>query len=192
MKYIKHESYEAYAMQQTITNKAKLNNVWATKNELVQIANWIKTNNIPIELGICHGVRNGYEVKILKEILDTEIIGTEISDTATQFKNVIHWDFHDANPIWKNQVGFIYSNSWDHSYDFEKALEVWMECLIKDGACFLEWSPAHTESGMNKADCFGISKDELINLINKKYTVTDVFAVNGKHDRVIIVVKNKD
>lgn len=194
MKYIKSKSYKDYVDIQSQTNKSKLNSIWSTKDELKKISEWIINNNIPHSFGICHGARNGYEVKTLRKLLNTNIIGTEISDTATQFENIIQWDFHDIKKEWVESVGFIYSNSWDHSYDFEKALNNWMKCLKPSGVCFLEWTIHHTEKYMNKADCFGISKNKLIALISKQYDIVDTFLVNGKgkDERTIIVIKNKE
>ncbi|MEJ0015745.1 MAG: hypothetical protein WDN25_04115 [Acetobacteraceae bacterium] len=45
------------------------------------------------------------------------MLGTEISDTATQSSTTIQWDFHEVKPEWLNSVDFIYSVSWDHRYD---------------------------------------------------------------------------
>ncbi|MBK6621188.1 MAG: hypothetical protein IPG32_10020 [Saprospirales bacterium] len=51
--------------------------------------------------------------------MNCEVIGTEISDSASKFSHTIEWDFHEVKPEWIGRADFIYSNSFDHSYDPE-------------------------------------------------------------------------
>jgi hypothetical protein len=190
MKYIKAKSHEEYVQSQINTNKAKLNAVWITNDEIDKITSYILDNKIKVEYGVCHGVRNGYEVIKFKELLKGNIFGTEISDTATQFQDVIEWDFHEIKDEWIDKFQFIYSNSIDHSYDFEKCLDQWMKTLTKDGCCFIEWSE-DIINPHNISDCFGIEKNDLIKLINSKYNVVETFHVEGKCNRIIIVIKHR-
>jgi hypothetical protein len=93
--------------------------------------------------GICHGVRNGIEVKLFNNLLNEDnpsykIIGTDISYTATNFENVIQWDFHLIKKDFINKFDFIYSNSLDQSNNPEKALNSWLECLKVDGLLFVD------------------------------------------------------
>jgi hypothetical protein len=186
MKYIKSKSYDAYVKAQTERNKEKINAVWIQDTEIKEIVNYIKDHKFEFHKGVCHGVRNGYEVKQFRALLNCDIIGTEISDTASQFENVIQWDFHNIKDEWIDNIDFIYSNSYDHSYDFEKCLDSWMKCLTSVGRCFLEHSNGHLEPSSG-ADCFGISKKELIELIEKKYKIEAEIKI--KSDRVVLVIK---
>ena len=189
MKYIDAKNHDEYVNAQINTNKRKLNNIWITDNEIDKIVNYINIHNIVVKHGVCHGVRNGYEVAKFNELLEGSIFGTEISDTATQFENVIEWDFHKIKDEWVDNFQFIYSNSIDHSYNFELCLDQWMKTLTKDGCCFIEWS----EDIINPhtiADCFGISFNDLIELINRKYRAADTFSVEGKCNRTIIVIRH--
>ena len=53
----------------------------------------IKTSVIK---GICHGSRNGFEQNFFNEKKDGfEVIGTDISDTAKDYKNSVVHDFHN-------------------------------------------------------------------------------------------------
>ena len=194
MKYFRPwKTYNEYVNSQTKTNKAKINNVWVSDGEIEDIAKWVKNSEITINSGVCHGVRNGYEVKRFRELLDADIIGTEISDTATQFENVIEWDFHRVKKEWIDKFDFIYSNSIDHSYDFEYCLDQWMKTLKKNGICFLQWSEGHTEAyyPLNSSDCFSVSPRELVELIEKKYEINSIFRVEGCGFRSIIAVQHK-
>lgn len=188
--YIKSKTYDDYVKSQTNTNKRKINSVWVTDDEINKIYEYCQTRMISVEFGICHGVRNGYEVEKFNSLFGSRIIGTDISETATQFENVIQWDFHDAREDWIGKFDFIYSNSIDHSYDFDKCLTNWMASLSTRGRCFIEWSDAISKP-YDQADCFGISKLDLIELINKSYEVEAEFAVAGNGNRIIIVIKHQ-
>jgi len=140
MKLLKFPTYEDYVKIQTKTNKRKLQFVWVSDKELKAISKYIQTHIPGASFGICHGVRNGYEVQKLRMLLGCEIIGTEISDTAIRMPYVIQWDFHEVKDEWINGVDFIYSNSWDHSYDPDRMLANWMRCVRQNGRSFLEWT----------------------------------------------------
>jgi hypothetical protein len=191
MKYIKNESYEDYKDKQTALNKAKFHAVWITMDEINSVVNYVHNSKLEITNGICHGARNGFEVNHFRNKLNANIIGTDISDTANHVDNMIQWDMHDRNEDWIDYFDFIYSNSIDHSYDFDKCLDTWMESLKLTGRLFIEWNP-EIDHPWNYTDCFGITQEELINLINVRYSVTDVFPVNGHSaGTVIIVIKHK-
>ena len=67
----------------------------------------------------------------------------------------IQWDFHKTKDEWIDSVDFIYSNSFDHSYDPEGCLNAWMGCVRPGGLCILEHSSAHGPGGVNELDPFG-------------------------------------
>lgn len=213
MKLLKFDTYEDYVKTQTKTNKRKLQFVWVSDKELKAISKYIQAHIPDASLGICHGVRNGYEVQKLRMLLGFEIIGTEISDTALKMPNVIQWDFHEIKDEWINSVDFIYSNSWDHSYDPDQMLANWMKCIRQNGRSFLEWTPEHKDSEVRGADCFGGSLNEIIEWVNKSYEVETVLEIKERvgggirflnilrwiiidkcrpRDTRVIVVKHKD
>lgn len=119
----KYRDYEEYKQAQIDGNLRKLDCIWASMDNIVMLSNYLKTNIPDLKFGICHGTRRGEEQKLFRELLGVEVIGTEISHTATQFPNTIEWDFHNVKDEWINNVDFIYSNSFDHSYDPEKCLD---------------------------------------------------------------------
>lgn len=177
MKLYKYKSHKEYISNQIETNKRKLDRVSAEESIIKIISNYIK-DNIPNPIfGICHGVRNAWEVQKFRHLNKFNIIGTDISPTVTQFKNTIQWDFHEVKDEWINNVDFIYSNSLDHSYDPESCLSKWISCLSEKGLCFIEWSimcnvPKKGLSAM-KADCFGADLDEYREMILKKNKIKD-------------------
>ena len=96
MEYIKNNSYEDYVDEQTKLNKAKLHVVWVLKSNIVDIKSYCDKHKINVQNVICHGTRNGRELYYFNDVFpNVGVLGTEISDTATQFPNTIQWDFHD-------------------------------------------------------------------------------------------------
>ncbi len=111
--------------------------------------------------------------------MGTTVIGTEISDTATQFPDTIQWDFHEIKAESRDAVDFIYSNSFDHSYDPERCLNAWMSCLRPGGICILEHSDAHSsQKGSSELDPFGAHLVQMPYLVLKwgagRYSVREI------------------
>jgi len=173
MKLRKFETYADYVRVQTEVNKQKLGRTWATSRDMEAVASYILSHIPDVGFGICHGVRGGWEVEALASRLPgVRVVGTEISETAAQAESVIQWDFHEVKDEWLGAVDFIYTNSWDHSYDPEHALDQWMRCIKPSGRCFIEWSRGSSERDMpTEADCFGASAEEYGEIINKRYAV---------------------
>lgn len=189
MKLYKHKSYEKYKDSQIVKNVNKLDNVWVSQKEIKYLISNVSKCIGHVKSGICHGVRNGWEVKKLREAFpDANIIGTDISHTAKNFENIIQWDFHDCKDEWVSKFDFIYSNSFDHAYDPYKCLDAWMMCLSKNGICYIhyEFLNKHYDS----ADCFSASKQELKELFRTKY---DIFSCKiFSSNRVIFGLKNRE
>jgi hypothetical protein len=190
MKLLSFNSYDEYVELQTETNKKKIGGVWVSDQELRVISRYVGQHVPGAKFGICHGVRNGYEVHRLRELLGFDVIGTEVSDTATEFEHVIRWDFHEVDEAWRSNVDLIYSNSWDHSYDPAMMLDQWMSCLTPTGRCFLHWTPDHGERSVGGADCFGASLEELTRLVEEKYEVETVLKVRRWWDHRVGFLKN--
>jgi hypothetical protein len=148
--------YERYRRIQTEGNRQKIHITWAVEPNIAFLANYIQGLMVPT-FGICHGTRRGDEQTWFRKHLNCEVIGTEISDTATSFPNTIQWDFHDVKPEWIGGVDFIYSNALDHSYNPEKCLNAWMTCLRPGGVCIIEHSTLHDTSAADELDPFGAS-----------------------------------
>lgn len=148
--------YERYTSVQIKGNKSKLEKVWATPENIEHLAEYIKRVIGKPNFGICHGTRRGLEQKWFSEFLNCRVLGTEISDTATLFENTIQWDFHNVKSEWIDSVDFIYSNSFDHSYDPPECLNAWMSCVRKGGLCIIEHSKHHGLHKSTELDPFGV------------------------------------
>ncbi|MCG6883076.1 MAG: class I SAM-dependent methyltransferase [Silicimonas sp.] len=146
--------YEEYRATQVFHNKRKLEKVWADEVTLTAIVDDLKAHGLGAT-GVCHGARNGYEVEFFRKALEGEIIGTDISETATQFPHMHVWDFQDVNPDWAGKFDFIYTNSLDQAMDPKRALEAWTQQLAPDGRIYIEHTMAHSPTDAGKMDPFG-------------------------------------
>ncbi|HUV35523.1 MAG TPA: hypothetical protein VMX58_01130 [Patescibacteria group bacterium] len=180
--------YEKYRWIQIEGNKKKIDIVWVLEENIAFLADYIK-NAIGIpQFGICHGTRNGKEQEWFRKYLGCEVIGTEISETAEQFPHTIQWDFHETKPEWIDATDFIYSNSFDHSYDPQKCLDAWMSCIKKGGLCILEHSSEHSPWGASELDPFGADITLMPYLITTwgggRYGVRELIQAPKKFDSV--------
>jgi hypothetical protein len=187
MKFYRHKTYKDYKKAQIKANKEKLGKVSVKPKTIVKISNYIKRNIPDVKFGICHGVRNGYEVKKFREILKVKVIGTDISPTVKKFPHCIEHDFHTVRREWIHSVDFIYSNALDHSYAPEYCLDQWMRCLSPKGRCFIEWGQWHnvlSDKYGEYPDCYAATLEEYRNMISKKYLIVDELRQNfGKTRR---------
>lgn len=158
VKIHKYKDYEEYKKTQIYFNKQKIDKVWADKDTLKIISSFLKDNIKEEKVkGLCHGSRNGFEQKYFnEEMVNSEVIGTDISDTAINYENSIIHDFHDEKSEWINKFDFIYSNSLDQSYDPHKALTVWLKQIKRDGYIIIEHSDQHGVLASGKMDPFGV------------------------------------
>ena len=161
VKIYKYKDYKEYKDTQVYFNKKKIDKIWADENTLSKISVFLK-ETIQLEKikGICHGSRNGFEQNFFNEKeRNFEVIGTDISETAKNYKNSYIHDFHDEKKEWFNTFDFVYSNSLDQSYDPKKALSVWLNQIKEDGYLIIEHSDQHGVISSGKMDPFGVEAD---------------------------------
>lgn len=149
------DSYDQYVARQTKGNHDKIKNVWADEKTIDTICDYLKSGARPIRNGLCHGSRNGTEVRWFAEKLGVEITGTDISDTASQF-GLVQWDFHKINPDWVGKFDFIYTNSHDHAHDPKTAFTTWVDQLAPGGKLLIEHTIWHGAAGVTNLDPFGV------------------------------------
>jgi hypothetical protein len=183
-------SYEDYIAIQEQANKVKLERVWVSRQEMESLIAHIRRSVPGARFGLCHGVRNGWEVAQFREGLGIEVIGTEISETANRFPHVIQWDFHQVKPEWLGSVDFVYSNSLDHSFDPASCLDAWVNCLATNGRVLLHWSPEHDVDRFanDGADSFQASRKGYVKLITKRHCLLEVLEMPGQQGRCVFVV----
>ena len=131
------ESYDEYVKIQTEINKEKLNWVYVKRRVIEAIAD----NVVAASCILCHGTRNGAEQKYFKMYWPhAYVLGTEISDTATQFPDTVQWDMQMEKKEWVGKFDIVYSNAFDHCIYPEQTLETWKKQLCLRGSLFLEYS----------------------------------------------------
>ncbi len=159
--YYLHEysSYKEYKSVQVFHNKRKINKVFADEKTLTRVGKIILNEfNLNKKIkGLCHGSRNGFEQNFLREFSEKiESNGTDISETANNYKNSIEWDFHNVNKDWVNANHFIYTNSLDQSWQPKVALMTWLDQLKTNGILIIEHTSAHIPTNASKSDPFGV------------------------------------
>lgn len=167
MKLFKYQNYAAYKSAQTAANKRKLKNVYVQEDIIKSVCDFLQEKNESIKFGLCHGTRRGVEQQLFKKYLGCDVIGTEISDTATEFPDTIEWDFHETKKEWINSCDFVYSNSLDHAMIPQKAIKAWLSCLNNRGYLALEWAESHGTRAKKakKSDPFIANHKEIISMI---------------------------
>ena len=158
IKIYKYKNYDEYKDTQIYYNKKKIEHVWADEKTLEKIRDFlIENTSTGIIKGICHGSRNGFEQNFFNKNQDKfYVIGTDISDTAENYKNSIIHDFHEEKKEWLNSFDFVYSNSLDQSFDPKKAVQTWLNQLKKDGFIIIEHTDQHGVIASGKMDPFGV------------------------------------
>lgn len=163
MKIYQYKNYDEYVHEQEKANIAKLEKVWVRKENL----EWIASKCEGVKDIICHGTRNAAEQNFFKEIWpDCEVIGTEISSTASKFPMTVQWDFAEPKDEWVEKFDLLYSNSFDHSFDIDKTMETWYNQVKVGGYFVVEVS---TNPGNNKSvisDPVSIETNELEKLLS--------------------------
>jgi hypothetical protein len=157
--------YQSYSHIQRKGNLNKWNVVWAEQDNIQYLASRVSNRLGSVEFGICHGTRTGLEQVWFEEALECRVLGTDISSDAVRYGRTIEWDFHHAKNEWSAATCFIYSNSWDHSYDPQKCFQTWVDCLRINGLMLLDHSSTHTPESVNRLDPFGAYLGELVVLM---------------------------
>ena len=175
--------YAEYRDTQIKHNKRKLNNVWADEVTLSRIVEDLRLHGLGAT-GICHGARNGFEVTWLREQLGGDIIGTDISETASEFSHMRIWDFHEDNPDWLGRFDFVYTNSLDQAMEPARALNAWAKQITQRGRIYIEHTMAHSARGANEMDPFGAHPMAMPYLFftwgRGSYNLTDILEVEAK------------
>jgi len=141
--------YEHYRGEQVLMNRAKFGRVSFSQAEVDAVADFFRarfrsTQADDRPIALCQGVRNGAEVRAFRRALRARVIGTDISPTVWGVRDGFLCDFHSCPALWQSQVAFMYSNSWDHSFDLDELLRHWHSLLHDGGWLFLQHTPAHT------------------------------------------------
>jgi|WetSurSiteA1Bulk_404760.scaffolds.fasta_scaffold00439_16 hypothetical protein len=153
-----YKDYEHYKNSQILTYTRKFDNQWVSKKQIKFLSYELKKENDCIKFGICHGVRSGKECLWFSTYLNCKVIGTEIGTPKTGggAKGVLYkWDFHDYKESWVGKADFIYSNSFDHSFNPSLCLKNWVKCLNGKGVLVIHCGKLGKET---ESDPFKLTK----------------------------------
>lgn len=166
---LSQDSYERYREKQIAGNRNKIEKVWAREDNIAVICACAEKRLGTVRSVLCHGVRNGRELEWFRAHLlgGPEVLGTDISDTASSFPSTVQWDFHDENPEWIGRWDLVYTNSWDHAFDPERAFGVWLRSLSPRGVLVLEHGRSHEPDRVSELDPFGASLKGLVEFVNR-------------------------
>ncbi|HSY08592.1 MAG TPA: methyltransferase domain-containing protein [Steroidobacteraceae bacterium] len=151
-----------YHREQEKGNRAKIEQIWTSEPNLRFICQWLKDRGATPQFILCHGTRNGFEQKVFNAFFQCEVIGTEISPTASQFPMTVMADFHEPKPEWGERADIVYSNSLDHAYDPGKALRAWAQAVKNGGVIVIEKASDSDPRGASDLDPFGITLPNLL------------------------------
>ena len=189
MKVFKYRDYKHYKKAQIDANIEKYHRSWINTGTVEQIKKYVKK----ADKILCHGVRNGSELKYFDEVYSpSHIVGTDISPTVNRIKDfeVYEVDFHD--PIkYTDYFDIVYTNSFDHSYAPRKALETFNDQLTVGGYLVVEL-PIGDDNQSNEMDPLMIEKEEYLEMlqdINHKIIVD--FRMEYDENRGAVVILSK-
>ena len=153
-----YNSYDEYRKTQIDHNNRKLSKIWADEKTLNRVAEKVLSlKSAETIKGICHGTRNGFEQQYLTSKFERiQAIGTDISDTASEFPLSFVWDFHERRVEWVDSFDFVYSNSLDQAWNPRKAMTSWLEQLNSTGIIIVELTLNHGPEGASIMDPFGV------------------------------------
>lgn len=160
---------ELYRKVQTEANKLKIMNQFVPEEHIAILSRYILDHGAKPVSGICHGTRRGNEQLWFRTYLgpQAKVFGTEIADTATEFPHTIQWDFHEIDPDWLGRMDLIYSNSWDHAHDPERAFAGWIRCIRPGGFLMLDHAWGSLPERVSPVNPFGISEVGLVRMLNR-------------------------
>lgn len=165
-------SYDRYREIQNEGFQRKIDVVFVREANIAHLARYAMARG-DVKSVLCHGTRNGAEQRFFKASLpDAKVLGTEIGDGASRFPDTMEWDFHDMRSEWKGAWDLIYSNSWDHALDPDRAFRTWADCLSESGLLILEHTEYHTVRHVHELDVFGASFKGLCDFVDRTLAPT--------------------
>ena len=171
--YGKSNAYETYLDIQKSAFERKIDNQWETKENIIMLSDYLNSRFSKEKIiGICHGTRTGSEQRWFNEHLykGSYVFGTDIGSDLEEYEDTIYFDMNEDNLDWKNKFNFIYSNSWDHSFNPVPMLANWYSHLKQGGIMILNHTATHSSENyesVSETDPVAISSDELINILQE-------------------------
>jgi hypothetical protein len=117
-------------------------------------------------------------------------VGTEISDTATQFPMTVQHDFTIPKEEWLGKFDIVYSNSFDHTINPEKTINTWANQLSPTGTLYLEYSEEQSEGSYG--DPLDATAKEIEVMILKHFNIVGKITKGIQRNGVIFICERKN
>jgi hypothetical protein len=176
----KYTEGAAYQIAQEITNIRKLFGIHFFPASSIYLSTLLirigAIHRVGPLAGITHGSRNAAETILFREMLGLNVLGTDISSSADFIPCLIRHDMNLPLPdyIPGSSLGFVFSNSWDHTNDPIQMLTNWIMSLSPDSGCLILEKQSSSGSKSTISDPFSASDHELINLVEKVSADSDL------------------
>lgn len=194
MKIWKYKNYDEYVDIQIKYNKQKVGRLVFVNEKIIEIiadkhSSFVKSS---VKNILCHGTRSGEEQQYFKKYFEgVDVLGTEISDNATQFPMTIQQDFNKVNEKLIGKYDIIYTNSFDHTYTPKETLMVWRDQLTEDGLIYIDWSDAQNNLGICESDPLNAKSDEIQKLASEIGMENKAFIPHTPRHSLIVLGKGK-
>lgn len=167
---LQNDVYETYKKNQINRSNKKMY-FKRNKKYYEDVSNKIKQYKILNESMqmICMGSRNNWEKNCFKKYLKLDSIYD--LDICPQSNCDYTYDFQKLPESFINKWDIIYTNALDHSIDAENTLNHWYPFLKKNGILVIGYE-VETQNP-TKSDCTTFTKDSIIKLVEKKYSIID-------------------
>ena len=191
MKTYEYANYDEYLNSQVEANVKKLRNVYVEKRTIKRVCK----NKKEAATILCHGTRNAAEQFYFKEFFKSaEIIGTEVSHTASQFPMTVQHDFNVEKKEWIGKFDIVYSNAFDHAFDPINTIKIWSNQLSPTGKLYLEHGYGPDDNRSRRSDPLEINDSELRELFKSTGLHLELMfestGVNGKVPCRVYVLTN--
>jgi len=189
MELLEFKDYATYVKAQKRTVGKRGIGPYFTDLQMDSIAAWMYLRGKRVDNGICHGARDGLEVREFQRVFPTAaFFGTDLFPYSSRIERdkcfkkkhpVIAHDFSEVSEEWVGKFDLVYSNSLDHARDPVKAMNTWIGQLNQNGYLFLVWDKAYVLA--KGGDCFGASLYEYMELANQVGVLHDLLYVSILH-----------
>lgn len=147
-----------YEKVQIAASMAKYALSWAKEDSCKAIVEILRSEGVSPRSILCHGVRNGSELKFFSEAGVDEVLGTDlyVPKDQTYFGTVVQHNFSEPELNWLGKFEYVYSNSLDHALNPIETLMIWAEQIEESGSILLELDKTHGVGGTSDLDVSGI------------------------------------
>lgn len=192
MSKIFNYTYDEYIKAQKDLTDFKYGRIVYVRKEVIgEIYKHFASDNITSIL--CHGTRSGEEQAHFKKFFNCYVMGSELSEKASNAPMTTIWDFNLVNDDWVGKFDLVYSNAFDHCITPAKTLGIWKDQLKPDGRLLIEWTDSQNGKGVTEGDPLNATEEEITAwaVENDMYLEAEIMKKKAKHAGTVLVYKKK-